>query len=134
MFFDSIYSLKIFNGLTKDIVDKIVENCETRKYPQWEIIIFEWEKANWEWYIIKSWRVTISIWWKKIVDLNSGDIFWEIALLNEENRTASVTADSDIEVIVLKLENMIKLIDNDQNWINKTILKRIEENIERSGI
>jgi hypothetical protein len=29
---------------------------------------------------------------------------------------------------------MIKLIDNDQNWINKTILKRIEENIERSGI
>jgi hypothetical protein len=34
MFFDNIYSLKIFNGFDKAVVDKIVENCETREYPE----------------------------------------------------------------------------------------------------
>jgi CRP-like cAMP-binding protein len=132
MFFNNnIYSLKIFNGLTKEIIDKIVENCEIREYSQWKIIVVEWEKSNWEWYIIKRWRVSISIWWKKIVEMNPWDIFWEIALLNEETRTATASADTDIEVIVLKFDNMIELIDNDKNWLNKTILKRIEENIER---
>ena len=130
MFFDNVYSLKIFNGFDKGLVDKIVENCETREYPEWQTIIVEWEIANGEGYIIKKWRVSISIRWKKIAELSSGDIFWEIALLNEEPRTATVVADTKLEAIVLKQENLIEIIDNDQNDLNKTIMRRIEENIE----
>lgn len=131
MFFDNIYSLKIFNGFDKAVVDKIVENCETREYPEWQTVIAEWDTANGEGYIIKKWRVSISIRWGKIAELSPGDIFWEIALLNEEARTATVAADSKLEVIVLKQENLIEIIDNDQNNLNKTIMRRIEENIER---
>ncbi len=127
---ESIYSLKIFHWFDKEIVDSIVNNCEHRKYSMWELIIAEWEMSNWEWYILKRWKVTISIWGKKVAELNPGDIFWEIALLNEEERTATVKSATDIEVIVLNLETLIKIINNDTNNINKLIIERIEENLK----
>jgi CRP-like cAMP-binding protein len=91
----------------------------------------EWEESNWEWYILKSGRVSISISWKKIAELGSWDIFWEIALLNEEKRTATIVALSDIEVLVLNYDNLIEMIDHDENIINKKIINRIDENYER---
>lgn len=127
---ENIYSLEIFKWIDKNTIDNIVNNCPIKKYKKWELILIEWEISNWEWYIIKSWKIEISINWKKITELQTGDIFWEIALLNEEQRTATVTAFSDIETIVLSLDNLIEMINNDSNNINKTIMKRIEENIE----
>lgn len=127
---ESIYSLKIFHWFDKEIVDSIVNNCEHRKYNLWELIIIEWEDSNWEGYILKKWKVAISIWGKKVAELNPGDIFWEIALLNEEQRTATVSAISELEVIVLNLENLIEIINNDANNINKIIIERIEENLK----
>lgn len=127
---ESIYSLKIFHWFHREIVDSIINNCEQREYSNWELIIVEWENSNWEWYILKRWKVAISIWWKRIAELNSGDIFWEIALLNEEERTATVSAITDLEVIVLNLSDLINIINNDENNINKLIIERIEENLK----
>lgn len=128
---ESIYSLEIFKGIDHDIIEKIILSCEERKYNQDEMIIVEWEESNWEWYILKSGKVWISISWNKIAELNSWDIFWEIALLNEEERTATVKAISDVEVIILSIDNLIDMINNDENKINKKIMSRIEENLNR---
>lgn len=127
---ESIYSLKIFHWFDKEIVDSIVNSCEHRKYNLWELIIIEWEESNWEGYILKRGKVTISISWKKVAELNPWDIFWEIALLNEEERTATVSALTDLEVIVLNLDDLISIINNDSNNINKIIIERIEENLK----
>lgn len=128
--FDRIYSLKIFEGVEKETVSKIIKECELREYNSGEIIILEEEDSNWEWYIIKTWEVELIIWWEVIKELKSGDIFWEIALLNEEKRTATIKAKTDIVVFVLKIEHLIEMINNWNNTINKTILSRIEENIK----
>lgn len=127
---ESIYSLKIFQWFDKELVDTIVNNSEIRKYHSSELIIIEWEPSNGEWYIIRNWKVVISIWWKKVAELHPWDIFWEIALLNEEERTATVSALSDLEVIVLNIETLIKMINNDSNNINKLIIERIEQNLK----
>jgi len=128
---ESIYNLEIFKWIDKSVIDSIILECEERKYSAWEMIIIEWEESNWEWYILKKWKVAIWIWWAKIAELNEWAIFWEIALLNEDERTATVTAITDIEVIVLSLDNLINMINNDDDSINRTIMNRIEENISR---
>lgn len=128
---ENIYNLEIFKWIDHDVIEHIILSCEERTYSEWEMILVEWTESNWEWYILKSWKVLISINGGKIAELNAWDIFWEIALLNEESRTATVTALSDIEVIILSLDNLIEMINNDENKINKTILNRIEENINR---
>lgn len=128
---ENIYLLKIFEGIDKDIIKDIVKNCELREYSSQEVIIMEGEESNWEWYIIKSWKVSIGINGNHIVDLYEGDIVGEIALLNEEQRTATVSAIEDTTVIVLNINNLIDMINSDENKINKTIMKRMEENLER---
>ncbi|MGB2110664.1 MAG: cyclic nucleotide-binding domain-containing protein [Patescibacteria group bacterium] len=66
-----------------------------------------------------------------IAQLSAGDIFGEIALLNEEQRTASVYSQGETEVIVLKIDDIMQMLSSD-NQINKTIINRIEENISRN--
>lgn len=126
---ESIYELQIFKWIEKDTVHDVILRCEERAYWEWKIIISEWEMSNWEWYILKRGKVEISIKGQKIAELNPWDIFGEIALLSDEERTATVKAISDLEVIVISLNNLIEMINNDNNTINKTIIKRIEENV-----
>jgi len=128
---ESIYNLEIFKWINKSVIDSIIVECEERKYSSWEMIIIEWEESNWEWYILKTGKVSIWIGWTRVAELNAWNIFWEIALLNEEERTATVSAITDIEVIILSIDNLINMINNDDDTINKTIINRIEENINR---
>ena len=128
---ESIYNLEIFKGIEKEVIKNIVSSCPIKSFETWEMILMEWEESNDEWYIIKSWSVRVSIGWNKVVDLSSGNIFWEIALLNEETRTATVVALWEVTAIVLSLENLIEMINNDDNSINKEIVRRMEENLER---
>jgi len=126
---ESIYNLRIFNWIQKEIIEHIVNNCETRDYNKGDIILNEWDESNGEWYILKNWEVSIYVKWDKIASLTSGDIFWEIALLSDENRNATVKASTDIEVIILSLDDLVNMINNDENKINKIIIWRIEENL-----
>ena len=129
--FERIYSLKIFEGIEKETITKIINECKIREYLAWEIIMMEWTESNWEWYIIKSGNVEILIWGQRVAELGSGDIFGEIALLNEENRTATVRSINDLKVFVLNIDHLLDMINNWSNLINKTILSRIEANLSR---
>ena len=128
---ENILNLEIFSWIDKSIIEEIILKVPEREYKAWEIILLEGSNSNWEWYIIKSWRVKVSIKWQKIAELSAWNIVWEIALLNEEKRTATVEALEDITVLVLTLDNLIDMINNDANNINKEIIRRIEENLGR---
>lgn len=127
---NNIYELKIFEWINKETIDNIIFNSKEINFAKWSILMKEWDEQNWEWYIIKEWEVEVQIWWKIVTKLSSWEIFWEIWLLNEENRTATVIALTDVILIVLDLQNLIEMINNDPNKINKEIIRRIEENIE----
>jgi len=126
---ENILNLKIFRWIDKDVVEEIILGAPDKKFEKGEKILLEWSSSNWEWYILKSWKVEVTIKWKKMSELSPWEMFWEIALLNEEERTATITAIEDSEVIILTLDNLINLINNDANDINKEIIRRIEENI-----
>ena len=126
---ETIYNLAIFRWIERETVDSIISNCEEENFAAWEIIMMQWADSNWKWYIIKSWNVKVSINWTKIVELSTWNIVGEIALLNEEERTATVEAISDTKMIVLTLDDLIDMINSDENNINKEIMRRIEENL-----
>ncbi len=128
----NIYSLKIFNWLEKETIDYIVNNSAKEKFSFWEKIISQWEESNWKWYIILSWEVEVEIWWKKVAKLWDWEIFWEIALLNEEERTATIKAISDVETIVLSQDTLIEMINNWNETINKDIMNRLEQNLKNN--
>lgn len=127
---DDIFSLKIFEWIDINIVKKIFTYCNKKIYNKWDIIINQWDLSNWEGYIIKSWEAIIIKDEKEIAILSKWDIFWEIALLNEENRIASVKAKSELEVLIISQDDILDLVSNWNQSINKDIMRRIEENLK----
>lgn len=126
-----IYDLQIFSGIEKNEIDDLIKNLRKEIFKSGEIIIRQWEESNWKWYIILSWEVSVEISWKKITSLWSWNIFWEIALLNEEERTATIIAETDLELLVLSQETIIEIMNQD-NYLNKEIMRRVQENIENN--
>lgn len=129
-----LYNLKIFSWVEKNIIDNILNNSPTEHYSPGEIVVSQGDESNWKWYIIKSWEVEVIINSKQIAKLWVWEIFWEIALLNEEERTATVKVISDLELIVITLENLIDIVNNWNTSVNEWVMERIEQNLKSTKI
>ncbi len=124
-------NLKIFEGVDEEVKQKILSNCPIETFPLGTIILNEGETSNGKWYVIKSGRVAIKIKGNLVSELGVWEMFGEIALLNEELRTANVEALENTECIILQIDHLIEMINSDENLINKEIVRRMEENLRR---
>ncbi len=122
--------LPIFAWVSDEIVDKIIKNSPRENFQKGQTILKEGDVSDGKWYIIESGEATVWIHGAVKTTLKEGGIFWEIALLNEGQRIATINAKTDLKVIVLTFDNLIELLNNDVNNINKEILRRLEENLK----
>ena len=122
-------NLKIFQGIHPNIVEYITRNSEREEFRPWDIIIEQGESSNGKGYIIEAGSVNVYVNKKQTTRLEAGEMFGEIALLNEEERSATVIAETQTTTIILSQEILFKMIEHDDNSINKEIIRRIEENV-----
>ena len=123
-------NLPIFAWVSQETIDQIIKSSPRESFQKGETILKQWEPSNGKGYIIESWEAIVWIQGDAKTTLKEGQIFWEIALLNEGERVATVNAKTDLKVIVLTFDNLIELLNNDENNINKEILRRLEENLK----
>ena len=66
----------------------------------------------------------------KIDSLHVGDIFGEMALIADESRSATVTANTDTEVLVFNKDEFLMLCKKSGIYedIKRKILQRVKEN------
>ncbi len=125
-----IYWLKIFSWIDQHIVNIIISNAKIEKFDDGNKIIQEWDESNGKWYIIKSGTVSVQIGWTEVAQLWVGEIFGEIWLLSEDLRIATVQAIWDVETLILDQDDIIEMINNGNESINKDLLERIEKNLK----
>ena len=124
---EELYNLKIFSWIDREIIKNIIDWLEQKSYISGQIIMNQWDENNWEWYIIISGWVDVIINSEKVTSLWVWEVFWEIALLNEEDRTATVMANSDLELLVITQDSILQIM-NEDNFLNKEIMRRVQEN------
>ena len=127
---EKIQKLGIFNWIDNSVVEEILTNAARETFKLWETIIQQWDYPNSTGYIIETGSVDVSIDDTVKANLSEWDIFGEIALLNEEPRSATVIATSDTTVVIISQDMLFEMINNDDNSINKEIMRRMEENLE----
>lgn len=127
---NDLKSLYIFEWLDYKTISYIIDNSNIRKYKEWDMIIKEWDDWAQEAFIIISWIVDVYIDNKFIKKLWEWNIFWEYALIRDELRTATIIADTEVICIILDLSSLIKIASDDIK-LNKIMLSRINENIEK---
>lgn len=127
---NTIKQLKIFRGIEEAVVEMIIRNTQRESYGAGEIIMEQGDFPNGKGYIIEEGSVNVWVNEAQTSKLEAGEIFGEIALLNEEPRTATVVAETPVTLMVLSEEILFQMIQNDENTINKEIMRRMEENLE----
>lgn len=121
--------LYIFEWFDSNLLDEILNKSTIKDFKTWDVIIKEWDEAS-SAYVIIEWYVNVSKNGQDISTIFEWDIFWEIALVTNEKRTATITADDDLKVIELNKETLLEIIKLVPNWdvIKNTILNRIMQN------
>lgn len=125
-FLEKIKKLYVFEWFEENFLQKIINQSQIENFSKWDEIILEWEKS-WKAFVIISGIVSIIKNWKNINTLFEWDIFWEISLVTNEKRTATVKAETDIKVLTFDKNTLLEIINTLPNWelIKNTILNRI---------
>lgn len=122
--------LYIFQWISELIIETVLESADIETFDNWMIVINEWDEPDNKAYIISEWEVIVNKWWKEVARLGKGDIFWEIALICDDKRSAQVVAaSSNLKCLVIRKDSLFKLVE-DSNKINDILVERIQKNSE----
>ncbi|MFC1856186.1 cyclic nucleotide-binding domain-containing protein [Thermodesulfobacteriota bacterium] len=95
----------VFSPLSKEEKEEVIERFKLKNYKIGEAVIKEGDAGD-SIFLIKSGRVMISTTKDgktiNLAKLNAGDFFGEIALVTGKPRTATVTAETQAEILELK--------------------------------
>ena len=102
-------------------------NTETRLVRAGGVIFREGEPAD-ELFVIKSGYVRIVVGNKTVADLAPDTIFGEMALIDNEPRSASATALTDVELVPVSEKQFLFLVSQTPNFalkVMRTLAKRL---------
>lgn len=123
----------LFQQLDWDFIQLIIDNSRRVEFEAEEIIIQQGQDSNGEAYIIQEWEVVVSMNGNEIATLKEPEIFWEIALITDEARTATVEAKTQVIALKINKDLLHKILKEFPNWdkIQQTIQERIIENLRK---
>lgn len=124
-------NIYIFEWLDEHIFEEIVKASYITNFATWHVVMREWDKSNWKAYIIINWEAQVSIGDNPIAILWPWTIFWEYAIICEEDRSATVKAKSDLKCLVLDKNNLL-LLANEDFKINNILASRVEKNFDNN--
>jgi CRP-like cAMP-binding protein len=91
-------SIPLFHDVPDDALNKVATFAELESHPEGAAVVKEGGYAN-DFYAIEDGTAKVESDGKHLADLGKGDVFGEQALLEGEQRAASVIATSPLRVI-----------------------------------
>jgi CRP/FNR family transcriptional regulator, cyclic AMP receptor protein len=116
----------LFEGVDDEKLAKIAPFTQLVEFPEGKVIIQEGGFAN-DFYAIDDGKVTVEKAGEKIAELGAGDIFGEQGLLEHQERSASVIADTSVRVLKIEhweLSRMRKSMPEVVEQLQRTVEER----------
>ena len=114
--FELLQGMPIFGALRKDVLEYLLSVMRRRRIPMGEFVFHEGDAAD-SLFVLESGRLSVLKMHERrevqIGQLNRGDCFGEMALVDMMNRSASVRAECDSELLELTLTDLASLWERD---------------------
>ena len=110
----------LFEGLSKKELAELARMTEDLEVPAGEVLCKEGDTGR-EFFVIVDGKVKITRKGRTVATRGAGDFVGEIALLEDTNRTATVTAKTPLRVFVLTREDFRKLVRQNPNVERKVM-------------
>lgn len=109
-YLESLRTVAMFSGCTKKQLDHVARVMTELVIPAGQTFIHENSLAH-EFMIIEKGTATVRRNGRKVAQIGEGDVVGELALILHRPRTASVTADTDLTVLVVDARSFEPLLD-----------------------
>ncbi len=107
---DFLKKVPMFSNLSQRHLREIGKHADQVKVEAGRVLAQQ-EKKGWEFIFIVDGRARVEKDGKVIRQLSEGDFFGEISLIDGEPRTATVTADTDMTLLVVHKASFDHLLD-----------------------
>lgn len=115
---DILATVPLFSGLDKKQRERMARDFKERSIPAGTVIIRQGDEHGMGFFILAEGEATVTVDGAVIDRLGPGSYFGEIALISDRVRTASVTAATDVRVLVMMLTDFRAFVrgDADVAW------------------
>lgn len=122
-------SVPLFSGLSKRERELVARFADEIDVPAGKVLTEEGGPSQ-EFFVITSGSATVTRGGTDVAHLESGDFFGEIGVLRSERRTATVTADTPMRLLVLFAQNFTAL-DHEIAEVRECVDKAMAERLSR---
>lgn len=115
---DILATVPLFSGLDKKQRERMARDFKERSIPAGTVIIRQGDEHGMGFFILAEGEATVTVDGAVVDRLGPGSYFGEIALISDRVRTASVTAATDVRVLVMMLTDFRAFVrgDADVAW------------------
>ena len=125
MYEGRLKDVPFFSILSKKDLDAVARQTDEVDIREGKVLISQGEFGQ-EFFVVEEGTAEVTIDGKHIRDFGPGDFFGEMALLDEERRTATVTAKSPMKVIVMT-RSSFRALDKSVPKVHKAVHDAIVE-------
>jgi CRP-like cAMP-binding protein len=118
-------SVPFFSGMSKRELAVIGQQTDKVDVPAGRVLASEGDFGD-EFFMIEAGTAEVTRGGDMIAELGPGDFFGEMALLEEDRRTATVTAKTPMTLIVMTRSNF-RSLDRAQPEVHATVARAIAE-------
>jgi CRP-like cAMP-binding protein len=127
---DLLKHVSLFDGCSKQELQKIAGIADELDLPEGKVLIREGDRGR-EFFVIVNGEVEVRRKGRKMTTLGPGDFIGEISLLSKVPRTATVTALTPIDVLVVTDRAFLTLLEQSPSIavkVARTLAERVGEN------
>ena len=118
---DLLKKVPMFSNLSQRHLREIGKYADQMKVEAGRVLAQQ-EKKGWEFIFIVDGKARVEKDGKVIRQLSEGDFFGEISLIDGEPRTATVTADTDMTLLVVHKSSFDHLLDTIPGLLRKILI------------
>lgn len=128
-----IESLYIFDGFSKEEIAYFLLMSQTQYHKWGKKILSIGDQSNGCAYYINSGHVRVIQGGSEVAILGSGAFFWEVALITDEPRNATVETIDDVELQVFMKDDFLMLLSRSghSKEMKEEIRRRILERVKK---
>lgn len=117
-------TIKLFSNLTERERSKVSRSFEYETFLPGTTIVKEGERGK-KFYIMKDGSATVHIGGKEVGQLNTGDYFGEMALLDDEIRKATVVAQTNCECFAIDRSTFNRILGSLKDILGRETQQRL---------
>lgn len=117
---DLLRRVPLFESFDDDELDRLAGEFFERSYRAGETLAGEGDSGR-SFFVIESGQVSVSVRGTPVGTLGPGSNFGEIALIDKQARSASITAESDVHAYILPIWSFRPIVERDPRMMWKLL-------------